>query len=131
MGDDDRRPTVVPQDLPQQPAQRGGGGHVEGGHGFVEQKQSWFGGQRAGDGDALRLAARQLGRSPLGEICGTDRLEPPVGRGASSRSGLALASRGVADVGGGAHVREQHCLLRQHRDAASVCGHETSRCSCR
>ena len=62
------------QDLAQQPAQRGGGGHVEGRHRFVEQQQSRFGGQRAGDGDALSLASRQLGRSPVGEICGVDRL---------------------------------------------------------
>ena len=91
---------VVAQDVAQQPAQRWGGGDVEGRHRFVEEQQLRFGGQRAGDGDALGLASGELGGSSVGEVCCVDRLEPALRGGACGGSGLAFAAGGVGDVGG-------------------------------
>ena len=80
------RPSAA-EDVAQQPAQRRGGGDVERRHRFVEQQQPRFRGQRAGDGDPLRLAARELGGPPVGEVCRVDRLEPTPGGGRAPPTG--------------------------------------------
>ncbi len=52
-------------------------GDIEGGHRLVADQQIGLHGQRAGDGDALALAARELMRIPVGEIgVETDTAEP-------------------------------------------------------
>ena len=43
-------------------------GGVDAGGGLVEQQQPWAGGERAGDQDALELAAGQLGGRAGGEV---------------------------------------------------------------
>ena len=87
------RPSVA-QDVAQQPAQRRGGGDVECRHRFVEQQHPRFGGQRAGDGDALRLSAGELGGPPVGEIRCADGLEPALRGGAGRPTGTGPCSAG-------------------------------------
>ena len=63
------------------------------------------------------------GRRSARSLC-VDGLEPTLCDGAGVGAALALAARGVGDVGCDAHVREQQRLLGQHGDAACVRGHE-------
>ena len=60
---------------------------VERGEGLVEQEQAWFGGQGAGQRDALRLAARQRSWAMVGVVGETDSLEPGHGADAGLGSG--------------------------------------------
>ena len=60
MGDEQVGESQPLLDLLEQVDDAGLDGHVEGGHGLVENEQLGVEGQRAGDADALALAAREL-----------------------------------------------------------------------
>ena len=60
---------------------------VEGGEGLVEQEQARLGGQGAGEGDALRLAAGQGAGAVVGVVGEPDPFEPGVRRGPGLGSG--------------------------------------------
>ena len=85
---------------------------------LVEQQHLGVHRQRAGDGDALLLPAREPRRVGLGLVGEADAGE--LGLGARARLGLALAAHRaqplhhVAERG---HVREQVELLEHHADA--------------
>jgi len=71
-----------------------------------------LGGQCTGDGHALCLSSGELSGSSVGEMFCANGFKPALRGGACGGSGLSFAPGGVGDVGGGAHVREQKCLLR-------------------
>ena len=96
-------------DLLAQPLAQAG---VERGERLVEQHDLGVGGQRAGERDALALAAGQLVRVVLGAVREPDELEA-LGQAPVRR-------RAEADVAGDRQVREQRALLEDHADAARL-----------
>ena len=118
VGDDDRRP--VGQHPPQHPAEQRRGADVQRGHRLVEQQQARVGGERAGDGDPLRLTAGELRGPPGGELA---RLHlRPASRRAAPRACAVpapAAARAEGDVVEHGQVREQQRILGEQGDAAA------------
>ena len=92
---------------------------------LVHQHQRRVDGERAGEADALSLAARELGRIAVGVL----RLELPT-RSSSSAVRSLIRARGqpsrrgtVRDVLGDGHVREEPDLLDHVADPAAQLGH--------
>ena len=94
---------------------------VEAGERLVEQQRAGRRGQRAGERDALGLAAAQLGDRPVLEAGEADEVEhlgdAPVARPARSS---AVHAQPEVDVGGDVAVGEQLLVLEHHADAAPV-----------
>ena len=70
------------------------GADVEGGEGLVEEEKSGFGGQGAGEGDPLGLAARKLAGPVTGVVGQADPLQPRRRRGPGPRSWRCPAPAG-------------------------------------
>src|SRR5581483_6200274 len=100
---------------------------VQGRERLVEEEERRPERERAGERHALRLAARQLARLPLGERGDPEALEP-LARGAIGR-GPRDAARAEAerDVRHRAQVREEEQVLECDRDRALLGGHEDAR----
>ncbi len=73
VGDDEHRALV--RDLVDDGAQSILVAGVERGSRFVQHDQGRLGGERAGDADALLLAARQLARSVAHAVCQADEVQ--------------------------------------------------------
>ena len=96
VGDDDG--PAVGEDALEQPAQQRGRMDVQGGHRFVEQQQLGVGGQGAGHGDPLGLAAGELAGAPV-----------PRGRSASTSASQCrrrFAGRGPGGAGAAGPERD-------------------------
>ena len=116
MGDDhhgDAQPLIdvldEPQDVP-------GGLGVQGGGGLVAQEDPGAGGQGAGDGHPLLLAAGELGgirAGPAGQIHELQQLPGPAD---GLPSGRARQLQGEADVVQGRALHEQVEALKDHAD---------------
>ena len=106
-------------DLAIQPLARGA---VHGGERLVHEQRARRAGQRAGDGDALLLAARQLRRAAVlqpGEVDHRQqrlRLRRTRGAGNMAHGGGHVVAR--------AHVRKQRVGLEHHAHGAAVRGQE-------
>ena len=97
---------------------------VEAGQRLVEQQQARRRRERAGERDALGLAAAQPGdvaRAEPGEPDEVRASRRPAGR--SRRRGRRCMRSPNADVGGDVAVREQLLVLEHHADAAAVRRH--------
>ena len=81
---------------------------VEGGEGLVEEEHVGVAGKRAGESDALALAARELARARLREVGEAEALEHL----------LDACPAGVGDVLLDGHVREEGVLLEDEADPA-------------
>ena len=96
---------------------------VEGAERLVEQQHLGLVDQRAGERDALALAAGELGRPAQAEAAERHQLEhrrrAPVALG----PGHALDHQAVGDVVQHAHVREQGVVLEHRVDVAIVGRH--------
>ena len=68
VADDDHRHAEVVAQAEEQVEHALGGGRVERSGGLVGEQQAWLVGERARHGDALALAARQLGGTVLGAV---------------------------------------------------------------
>ena len=113
VGDEERARAGGAQDrrdlLAQALAQAG----VERGERLVEQHDLGIGRQRAGERDALALAARELvrvRRGPVGEADEREALRRPRSRPDAPKP----------DVGGDREVREQRAVLEDHADVAAL-----------
>ncbi|MEZ5121156.1 MAG: hypothetical protein R2736_06220 [Solirubrobacterales bacterium] len=78
MGDDDGGHGGVVQDGGELVADGAAGGGVQGGEGLVEQQQLGIAGQRAGERDALALAAGQAGGGLVGQRADAEAIEELV-----------------------------------------------------
>ncbi|MNC34859.1 hypothetical protein D3C75_833160 [compost metagenome] len=87
---------------------------VEVGERLIEQQQARFGGQCAGQGDALLLAAGQLVRVALAQRPQLDQLEHLFGDALA----LGMLADAEGDVLGHGQVRKQRVVLEHHADAA-------------
>ena len=93
---------------------------VEGAEGLVEQQHLGLDGQGAGQGHALALAARELGRVALAEVGQAHQLEQLV------HPGLDLGLGAVADLEAEGHVAphrevaERRVVLEAEADAAAA-----------
>ena len=90
---------------------------------LVEQQQARPLHDRAGERDALPLAARQLRGSALGEVPEADDLHDLADAAAQVRPADALGLEAVGDVLLDAEVREQGVALEHHVDRALVRRH--------
>ena len=121
--DEHRGPAVAHQHAAQHRAHRGGHADVEPGQRFVEQQHLGFGGQGAGQRDALGLPAGQLARFAVGQVGGLDLGEPALGRRPGRRRADRVPLRGAeADVGRHGQVGKQQGVLHEQADAAVVGG---------
>ena len=107
-------------------AQRRRDRDVEGGHRLVEQQYVGLRGECPGDRDPLRLAARQLGRPPRGQVRGVDQLEPARRRTRGFLLRQATGARTERHVVAYVEVREQQRVLGEQRHAPRVGGDERS-----
>jgi hypothetical protein len=98
------------------------GAGVERGHRLVEQEQPRVAGQRAGEGDALRLAARELGGTSVGEVAQAEACEPPGRLGPRRRPPAPGDATGVRHVVPHGQVREEAVVLEDDADAALLDG---------
>ena len=93
---------------------------IEGGEGLVEQQQLGPDRQRAGDGDALLLAARQCPHRAVGEVGEMHQLEEAL-HGRRDVGGGALAGlQAEGHVLGDGEMREQRVVLEDDADVAPV-----------
>ena len=95
------------------------GAGVEGGERFVEQEQARLGGQRAGEGDALRLAARQGAGAVMCVVGEPDPIEPGRGSGSGLRFGDAAGAQPEGDVLERGQVGEQQVVLEDDADGSA------------
>jgi len=105
-------------------AQRWGDVDVEGGERFVEQEEGRIGGQRTGDGDALRLPARELVGATAGVVGEVDPAQPLAGHRVRPVAGDAAAAGTEGHVVEGGHVGEEQGVLGEETDVAPVRWHE-------
>ena len=95
------------------------GAGVEGGERFVEQQQAGFGGQGAGQGDALGLAAGEGAGPVVGVVGEPDPCEPGGGAGSGVRFGDAAGAEAEGDVLEGGEVGEQEVVLEDDGDGSA------------
>ena len=99
------------------------GDRVDGAEGLVHEHDRLAGGHRAGDADALALAARELAGVALGvALLEPDELEQFADAGADALLVPAEQPRHRPDVVLHAHVGEQPDLLEDVADAAAQLG---------
>ena len=94
---------------------------VERGERLVEQHQRRVAGEAARERHPLALTARERARSPVGEVLGSDPLEP----GAGDRTSCPAAARltdGEGDVVENGAVRQQQAILEDHSDTTLLGG---------
>ena len=110
-----------PLDLPEALLQPGAGDRVEGAEGLVEQHHRGLRGERAGDRDALRLAAGELVREAVAHGRGVelDEVEEGVHAGVDAATVPAEERRGDGDVFGDGAVGEEPEALEDVPDAAA------------
>ena len=89
------------------------GGGVHGGKRLVQQQNLRLGGEGAGDGHALLLAARDLVGAALREVIESHAFEQPRG----DRPAFMSRARGVGHVVENGHVRKQRVVLEDVPDA--------------
>ena len=87
---------------------------------LVQQQHGRLDGERAGDGDALALAAAELRRVALFEAVELQQRHHLGGSGALGGAGLAAGVQAVGDVAGDRQMREHGVLLEHHRDVAAM-----------
>ena len=93
---------------------------IERGKRFIQQQEIRLEHERAGDGDALLLPARELVDAPVAEAGKTHELEivrHPVGDLVLRK---AAHPQGIGDVFRGRHVGEEGEALEDHADGAAV-----------
>jgi len=109
--------------LPEGPPQRNAEGLVQRREGFVQQQQRGPRRQRAGQGHALALTARELA-GPLPGMAGqADEGQQLVDAGLLLRGRLAARLQAEADVLPHAEVGEKRVVLEHDADAALLRGH--------
>ena len=86
---------------------------VEAGEGFVHQDEGGFGGEGAGEGDALLLAAGEL----VG-VAGFVSGEADHSQGCGGEFAAAVFGDAESDIAGDGEVGEQGAFLEDHSDAA-------------
>ena len=87
---------------------------------LVEQQHRRLDRQRAGDRDALLLAAGELVRVAVGGLREAHQLQQLVGALEARRLVLAAHAQAEGDVGAHVHVREQAVCLKDHAHVALV-----------
>ena len=85
----------------------------------VAEQDLGVGGEGAGDGDALLLAAGELGGKGFGPVAEADHVEQLLGALVGLFLGHARELQGEADVGEGVALHEQVEALEYHADLAS------------
>ncbi len=120
--DEDRHRLELRQVAAQLRAYVESGAGVEGGEGFVEEEQAGVGGEGAGEGDALGLAAGETAGSG-GEVVLQAHAGQPF-RGPGTGLGLrgALAAGAEGDVVQGGEVGEEQVVLEDDADGAVLGG---------
>ena len=120
VGNDHGGDAHAPVDVLDQPEDAAGGGGVQGGGGLVAQQHLGIGGQGAGDGDALLLAAGELGRVGVGLVGQAHDVQ--ILQGALPRLPLGHPGdlHGEADVAQAGALHEQVELLEDHADGAAL-----------
>ena len=93
---------------------------VEVGEGLVEQEEVRVDGEGAGEGDALLLAAGELGGASAGVIGHPDDVEEFAGPLVSLSPSLASHLEAESDVLEDAHVRPEGVVLEHHAAASPV-----------
>ena len=93
---------------------------VESGERLVEEHDGGLDGERAGDGDALLLAARELADHLVGGSGQVDELEKFVGAGATLGPVHAAHLEPEGDVVGHRHQRKEGEVLEDQRGGALV-----------
>ena len=120
MGDNDDGDAQALVDVLDQPQDGAGGGGVQRAGGLVAQKHLGIGGQGPGDGDALLLAAGELGRIGIGLVGQPHDLQqlqgPAFGLGRASSGDL----QGEADIFQAGALHQQIKLLEDHADTAAL-----------
>ncbi|MCY1538511.1 hypothetical protein D9M68_740560 [compost metagenome] len=91
---------------------------VQRGQGFVQQDQGRVHGQRAGQGHALLLAARQLMRIASGMIGQFDQRQQLLHPRRDAVAAFAADAQAVAHVLGHGHVGKQRVRLEHDAEAA-------------
>ena len=119
MGDDDHGDVELLVDVTDQLQNLTGGLGVEGAGGLVAQQDLGLGGQGAGDGHALLLAAGQLGGVGVGLVGQAHQLQQLAG--ALLRVGLLHPGdlHGEADVPQAGALHEQVKVLEDHGDVVA------------
>ena len=97
-------------------ADLGATGFVDRSERLVEQQGRGVDGEGAGEGDPLRLSARQPSRSKVGEGAGPDPLELDT----RLVKGSAGASERIGDIVDHPQVGEETRFLERHRDRSLV-----------
>ena len=87
---------------------------------LVEQQEPRFLDQRARHGEALLLAARELGRIPLREAAELDHVERPAHPVPDLGARLPADPQGKSDIVEHVHMRPDGVGLEDHADAAPV-----------
>ena len=114
-------------DLAQDAAGLGPCRHVHGRQGLVEQEQRRFGGEGAGQGDALRFAGREGDGRAVGGRGDAESFEPGFGPSSGVGSLRAAGSEPEGDVVGDVEVGEEaevgehvpdRSIFGRHGDAA-------------
>ena len=122
MGDEQRGRRGLAEDAPDLTGEPIVQLAVEPGERLVEQQGARGGGERTGQGHALRLAAAEVGDVAAAEAAQADqfehRLDPPL----PVRNGHTLHLQPEADVRRDVAVREELLVLEHHPDAAAVGG---------
>ena len=100
---------------------------VQGRQGLVHQKDRRVVGQRAGQRDALLLAARQVARHPRAVALQPHQRQHPVHLRGNLGLGAAPDTQREGDVLAHIQVREQRIALEHHADVALVRGRRQDR----
>jgi hypothetical protein len=100
------------------------GAGVEGREGLVEEQEAGIGGERAGQGDTLRLAAREGAGLGVGELGEAEPLEPFTGPAAGTRLVVAAGAKAEGDVVERAEAREEQVVLEDDADGTFGGGDE-------
>ena len=119
MGDDNHGDAQALVDVLDQAEDGAGGSGVQGGGRLVAQQDLGVAGQGTGDGDALLLAAGELGGIGIrlvGQIHDVQKLQRPLPR---RLLGDARDLHGKADVLEAGALHEQVKLLEDHADGAA------------
>ena len=121
--DEDRRDADGALDPPDRPAQLVADTRVECAERLVEQQHPGLVRERPGDGDALLLSARELGRIAPVVPLERDELQQLAPASASLFDADAARAQCELDVVGDAHVPEQRVVLEHEADLALARAH--------
>ena len=124
VGDEDRRHRQLLVELAEPAAEVAADGGVEGAEGLVEEEHRGLDGERPGEGDALALAAGELGGEAVAEAVELDGGEQAVDAGA------ALGLRRAAGAGHDAHA-EVDVVARRSCGGRGRSAGRRSRCGAR